>query len=115
MNSLPLWASIPATLMLIVSGVLTLTGSLGLLRFKRFYSRMHAPTLGNTLGITLVLLSSALVSSALLQRVVIHELLITFFLIVTSPITAILLMQAGLRRDPRQPLANDSHDVIDHD
>jgi multicomponent K+:H+ antiporter subunit G len=101
--------------MLIASGVLTLTGSLGLLRFKRFYSRMHAPTLGNTLGITLVLLSSALVSSALLKRVVVHELLITFFLIVTSPITAILLMQAGLRRDPRRPLANNSHDVVNRD
>lgn len=107
MSDLPLWASIPATLMLIASGVLTLTGSLGLLRFKRFYSRMHAPTLGNTLGVTLVLLSSALVSSALLERLIVHELLITFFLIVTSPITAILLMQAGIRRDPRQPLTDD--------
>ncbi|MBC2768317.1 MULTISPECIES: monovalent cation/H(+) antiporter subunit G [Pusillimonas] len=107
MNSLPLWASIPATLLLIVSGVLTLSGSLGLLRFKRFYSRMHAPTLGNTLGITFVLCASALVSSALQQRPVIHELLITFFLIVTSPITAIVLMQAGVRRDPRQPVSEE--------
>ena len=107
MNSLPLWASIPATLLLIVSGVLTLSGSLGLLRFKRFYSRMHAPTLGNTLGITFVLCASALVSSALQQRPVIHELLITFFLIVTSPITAIVLMQAGVRRDPRQPVSDE--------
>ena len=107
MNSLPLWASIPATLLLIVSGVLTLSGSLGQLRFKRFYSRMHAPTLGNTLGITFVLCASALVSSALQQRPVIHELLITFFLIVTSPITAIVLMQAGVRRDPRQPVSDE--------
>lgn len=107
MNSLPLWASIPATLLLIVSGVLTLSGSLGLLRFKRFYSRMHAPTLGNTLGITFVLCASALVSSALQQRPVVHELLITFFLIVTSPITAIVLMQAGVRRDPRQPVSEE--------
>lgn len=107
MNTLPLWASIPATLLLVISGVLTLSGSLGLLRFKRFYSRMHAPTLGNTLGITFVLCASALVSSALQQRPVIHELLITFFLIVTSPITAIVLMQAGVRRDPRQPVSEE--------
>jgi multicomponent K+:H+ antiporter subunit G len=107
MNTLPLWASIPATLFLIISGVLTLTGSLGLLRLDRFYSRMHAPTLCNTLGITLVLLASALVSSALLERPIFHELLIIFFLFVTSPVTAILLMQAGVRRDPRQPVSND--------
>lgn len=107
MNALPLWASIPATLLLVISGILTLSGSLGLLRFKRFYSRMHAPTLGNTLGITFVLCASALVSSALQQRPVIHELLITFFLIVTSPITAIVLMQAGVRRDPRQPVSEE--------
>ena len=62
---------------------------------------------GNTLGITFVLLASALVSSALQQRPVVHELLITFFLIVTSPITAIMLMQAGVRRDPRQPISSD--------
>lgn len=107
MTTLPLWASIPATLMLIISGILTLSGSLGLIRFQRFYSRMHAPTLGNTLGITLVLCASALVSSALQHRPVVHELLITFFLIVTSPITAIMLMQAGVRRDPRQPVSDD--------
>lgn len=108
MNSLPLWASIPATLLLIVSGILTLSGALGLVRFNRFYSRMHAPTLGNTLGIAFVLLASALVSSALQHRPVVHELLITFFLIVTSPITAIMLMQAGVRRDPRQPVSDDN-------
>ena len=108
MNSLPLWASIPATLLLIASGILTLTGALGLVRFQHFYSRMHAPTLGNTLGITFVLCASALVSSALQGRPVVHELLITFFLIVTSPITAIMLMQAGVRRDPRQPVSDDN-------
>ena len=74
---------------------------------KAYMARMHAPTLGNTLGITFVLCASALVSSALQQRPVIHELLITFFLIVTSPITAIVLMQAGVRRDPRQPVSEE--------
>ena len=108
MTTLPLWASVPASILLVLSGILTLTGSAGLLRFKRFYSRMHAPTLGNTLGIAFVLLASALVSSALQHRPVIHELLITFFLIVTSPITAIMLMQAGVRRDPRQPVSDDN-------
>lgn len=107
MTTLPLWASIPATLLLIISGILTLTGAMGLVRFQHFYSRMHAPTLGSTLGITFVLCASALVSSALQGRPVIHELLITLLLIMTSPMTSIMLMQAGVRRDPEQPVSNE--------
>lgn len=104
MSTLPLWASIPATFLLILSGILTLTGSLGLLRFKRFYSRMHAPTLGNTVGVAAVLLASILVSSAAAGRPVVHELIIIFFLVITSPVTAMLLMQAAISRDPRRPV-----------
>jgi multicomponent K+:H+ antiporter subunit G len=107
MTTLPLWASIPASILLVLSGILTLTGSAGLLRFKRFYSRMHAPTLGNTLGVGFVLLASILVSSAIEGHIVIHQLLITFLLVIVSPVTAILLMQAGLRRDARRPVPDE--------
>lgn len=104
MTELPLWASVPAAILLVLSGILTLFGSAGLLRFKRFYPRMHAPTLGNTLGVAFVLLASILVTSAIEGRLVIYQLLITFFLVLVSPVTAILLMQAGLRRDARRPV-----------
>ena len=108
MNSLPLWATLPAAILLVISGVLSLTGSIGLLRFKRFYSRMHAPTLGNTCGVAAVLLASVLVSSAAGGRPVIHELIITLFLVITSPVTAMLLMQAAIHRDPRRPVDDDN-------
>lgn len=110
MTSLPLWASIPAALLLILSGIVTLTGSLGLLRFKHVYTRMHAPTLGNTVGVTCVLLASILVSSALGQRPVFHEILITLFIVITSPITAILLMQAAISRNVDDPQADENVD-----
>lgn len=107
MSELPLWASVPASILLILSGILTLFGSAGLLRFKRFYQRMHAPTLGNTLGVAFVLLASILVTSAMEGRLVIYQILITFLLVLVSPVTAILLMQAGLRRDARRPVPED--------
>lgn len=107
MTMLPLWVSLPAALLLILSGILTLTSSVGLLRFKRFYPRMHAATLGNTMGVGLVLFASILVSSSIEGHVVIHQILITFLLIIASPVTAVLLMQAGLRRDARRPVADD--------
>lgn len=98
MTELPLWATVPATLLLIAGGLLTLIGSLGLLRLPDFYSRMHAPSMGTTLGAGSVLIASMLVSSALLQRPVVHELLITLFVVITAPVTAMLLMRAAVYR-----------------
>ena len=107
MNDLPLWVTIPGSLLFIISGFLTLTGSLGLVRLKRFYSRLHAVTLGNTLGVGCLIVTSILAASAETQRPVLHEILILMFLFLVSPVTAILLMQAGLRRDPRRPTASE--------
>lgn len=95
---LPLWALVPATLLLVAGGLLTVIGSLGLLRLPDFYSRMHPPTMGTTLGAGCVLIASMLISSAILHRPVIHELLITLFVVMTAPVTAILLMRAAIYR-----------------
>jgi multicomponent K+:H+ antiporter subunit G len=97
-TTLPWWVSVPAAILLIGGGLLTLTGSIGLLRLRDFYSRMHPPTMGTTLGTGSVLVASMLVSSAALHRPVIHELLITLFVLMTAPVTAILLMRAARRR-----------------
>lgn len=98
MTDLPLWAAVPAAVLLILGGLLTLTGSIGLLRLSHFYARMHPPSMGTTLGAGCVLLASMIVSSALLQRPVIHELLITLFVIITAPVTAMLLMRVAVYR-----------------
>jgi multicomponent K+:H+ antiporter subunit G len=95
---IPAWVSVPAALLLISGGLLTLIGSIGLLRLPSFYSRMHPPTMGATLGTGSVLIASMLVSTAALHRPVIHELLITLLVVLTAPVTAILLMQAARRR-----------------
>lgn len=107
---LPAWVAIPVSILLVISGFLTLTGSLGLLRLKSFYTRIHAPTLGNTLGVFCVLVASVLVSSTLEQRVVVHQFLITVFLVITSPVTAMLLMRAAIKRNV-DPSAQRPEDV----
>lgn len=96
---IPLWAALPAALLLICGGLLTLVGSLGLLRLDSFYARIHAPTMGSTLGAGCVLVASMLTSSALAERPVIHELLITVFVLLSAPVTAMLLMRAAVHRD----------------
>ena len=92
------WVVVPATVLLISGGLLALIGATGLLRLRSFYARMHSPTMGATLGTGCVLVASMLVSSAVADRPVIHELLIAAFLTVTAPVTAILLMRAARSR-----------------
>ncbi len=96
--ALPAWAALPAGILLIVGGLLVLIGSLGLLRMRDFYARMHPPAMGTTLGTGCVLIASMLVSSALAGRPVIHEILITLFLVMTTPVSAMTLMTAAIAR-----------------
>lgn len=97
-TTLPVWATLPAALLLVLGGAFAFIGSIGLLRMKDFYARMHPPTMGTTLGTGCVLIASMLISSALLHRLVIHELLITLFILITTPVSAMTLMRAAVRR-----------------
>lgn len=95
---LPVWAALPASILLIVGGLLTVIGSLGLLRLRSFFARMHGPSMGNTLGTGCVLIASMISASALLHRPLMHEILITVFIVVASPVTAMLVMRAAIYR-----------------
>ncbi len=99
---LPAWAAAATALLLLAGAGLTLTGSLGLLRLGSFYERVHAPTLGATLGIGCVLLASTLFFSVLETRLVLHEVLIAVLMVVTTPVTLMLLARAALYRDRRE-------------
>jgi multicomponent K+:H+ antiporter subunit G len=97
-ETLPDWIALPAALLLIAGGLLTLIGASGLLRLRQFYQRMHPVTMGATLGTGCILVCSMLVSSTLLGRPVIHELVITLLVVITAPVSAITLMRAAIRR-----------------
>ena len=79
-EELPAWAALPVVLLLLAGAGLALTGSLGLLRFGSFYERVHAPTLGTTLGIGCILAASTLFSTVLQARLVLHGILIAVFI-----------------------------------
>ncbi|HWK33417.1 MAG TPA: monovalent cation/H(+) antiporter subunit G, partial [Hyphomicrobium sp.] len=57
-EDLPAWAAILTSILVLTGAALTLIGTIGLLRLKNFYTRVHPPTLGTTLGIGCVLLAS---------------------------------------------------------
>ena len=81
-----------------------LVGSSGLLRFPEFFLRLHAPTQASTLGVGGVLMASVLFFSLRGQGLSLHELLVTFFLFITAPVSAHLLARAarhcGVRMHP---------------
>ncbi|MFO1363372.1 MAG: monovalent cation/H(+) antiporter subunit G [Burkholderiales bacterium] len=96
---LPSFVAFVIALLVVLGAVLTLIGALGLLRLRSFYDRVHAPTLGTTLGTGLVLIASLTLFSALQSRPVLHEILIGVFMTITTPVTFMLLVRAALHRD----------------
>jgi len=103
-QTLPLWAAVPAALLLVLGGVLAVISSAGLLRLPDFYQRLHAPTLSNTLGCGCVLGASLLYFSVSEGALMPREILITLFIAMTSPVTAMLLIKAGRYRERRANL-----------
>jgi multicomponent K+:H+ antiporter subunit G len=96
---LPVLSGMLTATLLIGGAAITLIGSLGLLRLRSFYERVHAPTLGTTLGTACVAVASMLYFSALGSRPVLHELLIVVFVTVTTPISLMVLVRAAVFRD----------------
>ena len=98
-EDLPIWAALLVALLLLLGTGLCLTGSLGLLRLGNFYERVHAPTLGATLGAGCVLFASMIFFSVLQTRPIVHEVLIAVFVTVTTPVTLMVLVRAAVHRD----------------
>lgn len=96
---LPWIVVIPVCLLLLAGSGLTLVGAFGLLRLNSFYARVHAPTLGTSYGMGCILLASMLFFSVLQTRLVIHELAIGAFVILTTPVTLMLVARAAIHRD----------------
>jgi multicomponent K+:H+ antiporter subunit G len=96
---LPGWAALLTAALTLSGAGLTLVGAMGLLRLRTFYQRVHAPTLGTTMGAGLVLAASMVCFSVLQSRPVLHEILVAVFVTVTTPITLMLVVRAALSRD----------------
>ncbi|MCT4332779.1 monovalent cation/H(+) antiporter subunit G [Paracoccus sp. YLB-12] len=106
LETVPLWLSIPIALFVILGSNLTLIGAWGFLRLSSFYDRLHAPTLATSWGTGGVTIASALLASWLQDRSILHELIIGFAVIVTVPVTLMLLARASLHRDRMERAAH---------
>jgi len=95
---IPEWVALLIVVLLLVGSGLTLLGAIGLVTFRNFYDRLHMPTLGTSWGIGALLIASLLYHSLLEGHLVVRELLITVFLVVTTPVTLMMLARAALHR-----------------
>lgn len=97
-TDLPVVAEVIVSVCLVVGGLFGFLGSLGLVRLRDFYMRLHTPTKGTTLGVGAILLASAVYFTATTGRLSLHEILVTFFLFITAPVSAHLLSKAAVHR-----------------
>jgi multicomponent K+:H+ antiporter subunit G len=104
--SLPLWVTIPGALLLVVGGLTSVIGALGLMRLQDFFARMHGPSMTNTVGTGAILVASMLVTSASIGRPSLHELLIALYILMSAPITSIVLLQAALYRNKARQISD---------
>ncbi|MCW5721472.1 MAG: monovalent cation/H(+) antiporter subunit G [Devosia sp.] len=102
----PLWAAVLVSILAIAGSLLTLLGCIGMARFTDFYSRIHAPTLGTSFGTIFIVFASMLYFLVSGQRPAVHELLIVAFVLVTTPVTLMLLARAALYRDRTEANGN---------
>lgn len=99
MSALPPWLAVVVGVLLLVGAALACIGTFGLLRLRNFYQRVHAPTLGSTLGTFCVVVASAVGYSAMSGTATWGVLLISAFLLLAAPVTLMMLVRAALYRN----------------
>jgi multicomponent K+:H+ antiporter subunit G len=87
-----------ACVLLLIGSTFTLIGAIGLFRLPDFFMRLHGPTKSTTLGVGGVVLASVVFFSVQEGEISLHELLITFFLFLTAPISAHMLSKAAIQQ-----------------
>ena len=91
-----LMTDILLSILILTGAIFTFIGSLGLARLRDFYTRLHGPTKATTLGVGCLLIASTLFFSVRDEGVSLHEVLVTLFLFITTPVSAHLLAKAAL-------------------
>lgn len=98
---------------IILGAFFVLVGSYGLVKLPNLLSRLHGPSKATTLGVGGCLVASMIHFGTTQGRLSIQEILITFFLFITAPVTAHFVAKAHLHTelDPEQDLPRDANRV----
>ncbi len=101
MSDTPLlwWAEALTALLIVVGAAFAAIGSFGLVRLPTFFRRIHAPTLGATLGVWCIAAAAIVYFWVQGFGMFLHAVLIVLFVALTAPVTTIFLMRAALFRE----------------
>lgn len=103
-------------LLILIGAGFTLLGSVGLVRLRDLYERLHTPTKATTLGVGSLLIASSIFFSWRDPGVSLHEVLVAVFLFITAPVSAHLIAKAALHQRTRSRSGLPSESVLDkHD
>jgi len=91
---------------IVIGGVFCLLSGIGLVRFPDVFTRMHAASLGDTLGAGLIIVGLLLQAGLAADLVGIKLVMILVFLLFTSPVATHALAQAALL-DGQRPWTRD--------
>lgn len=100
-----LLAEIVVSVLIVAGGIFALVGSFGLVKLPTLMMRLHGPTKATTLGVGGCLLASMVYFPVFAADYSAHELLVTFFLFLTAPITANMIAKAHLLKLAQRPIA----------
>ena len=99
---LPWWAETLTAVLVVAGAAFAAIGSFGLVRLPTFFRRIHAPTLGATLGVWCVTAATIVYFSVQGFHLFLHAALIALFVALTAPVTTVFLMRAALFRERQQ-------------
>jgi len=87
-------ADVVSWVMLMAGGFFIVTGSIGLLRFPDFFTRLHAASITDSLGMGLVIIG--MIFQAGLSLIALKLIFIFIFLVFASPTSTHALAKAAL-------------------
>ena len=94
------WAGqMAVSALIVIGGFFLFVGSFGLAKLPDTMRRLHGPTKATTLGVGTILIASMVFFLVKNGSVSVHELLITLFLFLTAPISALMIAKAHMFHD----------------
>lgn len=99
MSALPFWAALPVAALVVLGATLALLGTWGLAVMPRFYERLHPPALVSSWGTGAVVLAVIIATSVSEGRLAVEAIVVGVFVIITTPVTMMVLTRAALQRD----------------
>lgn len=90
------WVELLIAFFLIGGAIFALIGAIGMARLPDFFTRVHAPTMGTTLGVGGTIIGSVIFFSFSRGTLIPHELIISMFLFITAPVTGHMLAKVAI-------------------